>query len=1075
MVDARQLNFPFSGGLNEKLAAQYLDPNQNQISIVNGNFTKVGAVDKRLGLEHLPNTLVAGGSQRAITSGNRLAAWSHADLSVMQPGGLYTYSTAYEGCVGVAALPAVKPIRRPVTATQSGEPPYAADMFYNGHLLRVLVYLSPDPTNIVNVSSSVYDVETGDIILEPTLIQTPGNPIISLFWQPTAPPGKQLMLFTQHFTGILGGEIDLFYYDPATNAWTAQGAVAPAGSGNGADMVPMVDDPAGGFVIAYSVPPFLNSHTINVEYHLPTTPAVVTTLQTIASGNYILYPIYIASTFGALEHTWVSWTEKDTPGAGAGNTSNWYQQYDGSTALVPQLGGPQNIIAAQPTGFLPAGLVRIEANSFLYNYTYTVAPSVNPISINTVAGGWNVFLDDGTRFSSGHWPCGYVPVARSFTIQTATGPQVYQPAYLNLYEQGGTMPSDPSSQQVTLYLMQFRNLLNQSGTNATTVLPVATVAPRQVFSSSFTILNFEDLGKLPFCSQGPQILSTQQAVGVITNAPDISSFGGPAQQNWMTDFYFDKASLDNIYGPSELLGELHLTGGVSMVADSLTAFEDSFFYYPEFSYVTTDGNTATFTGTYSYFICYSFMDAAGLLHRSAPVPMNGGQGVTPHGGEAINLHILNYSATWRDLSIPGQVYADIFRTTDGGPTFFFLARVQVSNTIQPYTLYGPDSQSDQDLQVSSVMYITGGVLDNVIPPSPAFGCVHRSRYAIVDETLRNVWFTKQASASLAPGYNEALIVPFPEGGDITQIASLDDKFVAFKDHSIWIMYGDGPAQTGQGSDWTIPQKVASDVGCVTWQSLVLTPVGLMFRAENGIYLLDRGCSVSFIGVNVVDTLRDFPLVTSATLVPDSTQVRFTCTNGESSIAIIYDYLLKQWTTHIYAQLTSPVISAVQTYEVPSQFTLQTQDGNLWQEHLPTDAEAYYDQDASGATHFVTTSVSTAWVKVQLENYQQLKWIQFMGIQNDACGLQMNLSINYDPAVVQTSLWNDTDLQFLPIQGNVQFYTAGQFNMCMSAQITVFDTVPTTPNSGQGMRFIGLCFDLDTLGGMWQQVPVAGRR
>ena len=73
---------PFTGGLSQRQADEDLDPADSLIAITNGQFSKVGDVDKRLGMKRLPSTLAAGNPQStAITSGSRLASWTRVDTS----------------------------------------------------------------------------------------------------------------------------------------------------------------------------------------------------------------------------------------------------------------------------------------------------------------------------------------------------------------------------------------------------------------------------------------------------------------------------------------------------------------------------------------------------------------------------------------------------------------------------------------------------------------------------------------------------------------------------------------------------------------------------------------------------------------------------------------------------------------------------------------------------------------------------------------------------------------------------------------------------------------------------------
>jgi hypothetical protein len=85
--------------------------------------------------------------------------------------------------------------------------------------------------------------------------------------------------------------------------------------------------------------------------------------------------------------------------------------------------------------------------------------------------------------------------------------------------------------------------------------------------------------------------------------------------------------------------------------------------------------------------------------------------------------------------------------------------------------------------------------------------------------------------------------------------------------------------------------VTTDVGCVNNRSIVIVPDGLMFQSQKGIYLLDRALRVFYIGAAV--EAYNSQTVTSAQLIPNTNQVRFTLSSG---IALVYDYFMGQWST-----------------------------------------------------------------------------------------------------------------------------------------------------------------------------------
>ncbi len=451
------------------------------------------------------------------------------------------------------------------------------------------------------------------------------------------------------------------------------------------------------------------------------------------------------------------------------------------------------------------------------------------------------------------------------------------------------------------------------------------------------------------------------------------------------------------------------------------------------------------------------------------------------GGVGAIVHITPLSVTFRDVANPGTVFANVYRTLANGSTFYLLNRIVVSNDTSAvevlYPASGADNWADSSLRTgSTLLYTTGGVLDNVNPPSSSFQIAHRGRKAVVDETLRAVWFTTQFTTGDAPGFNEALIVQFPEGGDITAIRSMDDKFIAFKSTSIWVMTGDGPADTGQGSDWSTPQPISSDVGCVSWQSVVSTPMGVMFKASNGIYLLGRDLQVTFIGKAVIDLLTSHPIVTSATLVPARTQVRFTCStsDGTASTVVVYDYLLNQWTQHDYGQLSAPIASACLTFNAPQRYSILTTDGELWQEHLSTDTDWAFDEDSAGDPHFVTLSATLPFQKTQLQAYMRTRRLQLFASQEDDCGVRIDLSFDYQDTIRQTAAWTPAELARLPISGQVEVHVAAAYNSCQSVRVKVSDVAGTAMTTGAGMRFVSVAYELQPKGQRYRAIPVLGR-
>jgi len=373
----------------------------------------------------------------------------------------------------------------------------------------------------------------------------------------------------------------------------------------------------------------------------------------------------------------------------------------------------------------------------------------------------------------------------------------------------------------------------------------------------------------------------------------------------------------------------------------------------------------------------------------------------------------------------------------------------------------------------------GGQLDEVNPPGSTHLVVHGNRKAMADETLQSVWFTKEFEEGIAPGWNEgATKMDFPEGGDITAIKSMDGTLIVFKADSIWALPGNGPLDNGQGSDWTVPEQITTDVGAKSWTSVVLFPAGIIFQSSKGsFHVLRRNRQVEFIGEVVQVTMRDFPIVTSATLVPNKQQVRFTCLNEaeDASVVLVYDYHHGYWSHWDYSQVgASPIISATMT-GTPKRYTVVTKDGHVFREKLEDHATAYKDDDSSGTAHFVPLSVKSAGIRMSVQAYLRCNRVQFFGERLASCGFTMEIFTDNEPQVKQLERWYPDQVDANgPQNGQLLTHVGAEFTRSMSVQCRFTTTEGAAGTNGQSMRFVSAAFAIENLGGR-KPVGVSSQR
>jgi hypothetical protein len=189
------------------------------------------------------------------------------------------------------------------------------------------------------------------------------------------------------------------------------------------------------------------------------------------------------------------------------------------------------------------------------------------------------------------------------------------------------------------------------------------------------------------------------------------------------------------------------------------------------------------------------------------------------------------------------------------------------------------------------LYTDGGVLEAQASPSPVSITSTRDRlWLISSDNRRQLYYTKPLESLVAPEFNSALTVDIPaDAGEGVVVMTVDDKPIVLCERGIYAIVGDGPNALGTQGDFT-PQVVQSDTGCVDKNSTAKCDYGAFFQGERGIYLLDRGLSVSLVSQGVQDKSQIG--ITKAIAVPREQQVRFALVGGG---ILVYHYALKAWT------------------------------------------------------------------------------------------------------------------------------------------------------------------------------------
>ena len=452
----------------------------------------------------------------------------------------------------------------------------------------------------------------------------------------------------------------------------------------------------------------------------------------------------------------------------------------------------------------------------------------------------------------------------------------------------------------------------------------------------------------------------------------------------------------NSYLSSNLGGELYVVGGILQRYDGARYTEVGFHQYPEGIVATPVlSGGAMADGVYGYAVTYEWIDNTGATEISTPSIV---QLVTITGGGGAGS--VQFTIPTLRLTKKPNVCVVVYRTVGaGGSTGQILYRV-TSVLLPTYsnpavdTITFTDTLSDASITSNGALYTqpltvgTNPVLPNAAPPACAFITTFSNRIVISGGDLSSsLWYSQTAIANAPAQFASKLLLNVdPDGGPITALARMDDKLVIFKQTGIFYITGQGPTATGDQSDFGVPIQIPTgDVGCQSSNSIVLTPMGLLFQSLNGIYLLDRGLNCTYKGAPVeqytLPTAQNLQ-ITSATLVPNQ-WVIFT-TSSSNGIALVYDYFYDQWSTFT----NHPAFDSDLWLGGSNKFVWANASTGVVYLQTPG---AYSD-----AGNPIPFSLTTAWLTfAQIQGYQRVYHAFLLGQYYSSHTLNVGVGYDYD--------------------------------------------------------------------------------
>lgn len=473
--------------------------------------------------------------------------------------------------------------------------------------------------------------------------------------------------------------------------------------------------------------------------------------------------------------------------------------------------------------------------------------------------------------------------------------------------------------------------------------------------------------------------------------------------------------------------------------------------------VGAGGSGSMAAGTYLYCCVFEWRDARGVLHRSAPSAVVTVTGVNASGSVVLRVACTSVDpkqslATGFGSSSASPVRIALYRSEVGGPILYRLTHEPTYNVTfnDPLsaTVVITDTRADANITgttptltlASRPQLYTNNELAEVNPGAATTGTTHRGRAWLLSGDRRTLQFSKKVEedAGIAAGFNEEFILVFTS--DKHWLASLDDKLIAGGEH-IDAVFGDGPASDGTGIDWQI-QRIHSDASCTTPRSVAVIPPGLIFRSPRGFELLDRGLNVAYIGGPVEDTLATYPVVTSAVVVPEEQEVRFTCTNedGDEGVVIVLHYGYRAWYVRKYWRTGSSFDRAfVDAAYVAGTYYLVGADGIVYAER----SDSFLDSNT-----FVSMKVSVPVYPTGPGGWHRLRCVQIVGESKTHHRLFIEASRDFIEAYEQQKIFEDGSTVTTPGPLEQARMTL-RHQKRQAAVITIYDSVPLVQAAGNG--------------------------
>ena len=589
----------------------------------------------------------------------------------------------------------------------------------------------------------------------------------------------------------------------------------------------------------------------------------------------------------------------------------------------------------------------------------------------------------------------------------------------------------------------------ESGNNYSGIAPVSVFLVDRPFGSR----TFIQAPPLLFDTVTSKFVSV---VGLMSSEVATSHFGSSVNVNDPGEEHYVVFAEVNKKPAITQFGELsYASGGVLRSWDGLALVTTHIGANPYLLDVTSG-----LSGTgHNFRLYYEAIDHKGVRHRSAVSnadergSSDGSAGSIKGPGPIVWDF---YSAFTGSIGSFPPVYGVVAYDQGGTSNYYNAYHVGFANITSPGT--SPDFDYTSTRVADDVfLYTTGNELPSNTPPSSSFVLAAKERLFLVPSEDKNqLWYSKLYAPGIAAEFNSVLrLLVDREGGDITGLASVDDKIIIFKENRVLYTYGEGYDDTGGGSNFAPPQLISGEVGCINPRSIVTGSFGVMFESNKGIWQIDRGMQFTYIGGAVED--EHSSSINTAINVETRREVQFFQNNGN---VLVFNYLFGLWT-----RFTNVNADCAGLY-----------NNTLWK----ADADDIRDESltnyANDSNQHIQMKVGTPWLRLnKINGFQRIRRAMLLLTGVEASNnTKIEVYYNYSDSSPDTISWSRTELSGFDGGSAFQLEVHIPQQKCTAIKL-VFSDDSDGATARDGYEVQGLTLEYGIKANLGKEVPAARRK